>query len=869
MLKLLRAICNTDLLEAVEGDLIYLYNEQLQSKGRLKANLLFLFNAIQFLQPFAIKRPKIMIITSAHINHFKSILRNLLIHKGFTAINLLGMSLAFAFSMAIFAFVSHELSYDRNQSNHQNIFRLTMRIQNNSGYDISWARTDIDWVNEIPDYFPEVESMVRFQSFRPRRVIVNEQKFIEEYAFAVENEVFKMFDFEFLQGGRASLDKPQTVVLTETTAQKYFGGANPMGQTIELFNESIRELTEHVVTGVIKDQPSNTHLPITLLSSNTKPEDRVGWAYVYMLLNTKDGETLTNKLPEFVSEKNEVEGLDITLGLQPISSIHLNSDLSREIKANGSKAQVYLFIVVAIFLLSISTINFANLNTTKSLSKTKEIGVRKVLGVGNSQLFSYFLIESLIISTLSALFGILLFFLMKSRLDTIIGFTLPIDLNKLLTALFLLVIIISVLASIYPSIMALRFSIIKTKLGAERGRSNVFNFRNFLLGFQFLVAIIITAGTLLLQKQFSFITNQDLGYQQAQLMSINEVPNEVKASYETFKSILKGTGGIEDVSAVLELPSNAIKDEGTITIAGQDDVGFTADLQVLDMNALELLGIDLVAGTGFPEGIDAHSKLPDPKEDFQAFLNSRRRAYLINESAMRAMGWSNPEDAINQQITWIIGELSLGQAPISGVVADYHQESMHNKIDPVVFTYEPVWFNNILIRTNTDNYPELISRIESSWNELFPDLPIDLAFADQDVAKLYEAERAQRTLMIVFSFIAILITLLGLYSMISYTLERRLKEMAIRKVLGAELRSIFSLLGKQYILLVFVSLLLSVPIVIFFGQNWLESYAYRISINGSSIVISLMFLLLIIAFTLIYQIRKINKRNPVEILKIE
>ncbi len=860
MLRFLRAVCRDDLLEAVEGDLIDQFNRQLKHKGKPLAQLLFLFNALQFVQPVFMRKTKNFTLSGVSANHLKSILRNLYFHKGFTAINLLGMSLAFAFTLAIYTFVSHELSYDRYQANHENIFRLTMRVQNDNGYDIHWARTDLPWVNEIPANFPEVQSIVRLQSFRPRRVVVKEEKFLEENAFSADAEVIESLDLQLIKGTQEALNGPYSVVLTATTARKYFGDANPMGQTIALLDANSQQLVDHKVTGVIEDQPSNTHLPITLLSSINRPEDRTGWAYVYLVLNKNGADAVQAKLPQFVSERNQIDGLNITLGLQPISDIHLHSQLSREVKANGNGTTVRLFIIVAFFLIAISSVNFANLSSVKSFSRTKEIGVRKALGVRKSQLYFFFMIESIVVVGFSALLGLALFYAFKAPIEEIIGFSLHLNWAEFALGSLVLVILISLLASIYPASMALRFSLISSKKAGEKGASSPLGFRNALMGLQFLIALTLLSGTFLLQRQFSFITHRNLGYDQEQLMAINNLPVEAKASYYTYKSVLKGISGVDDVSAMLELPSRPIKDEGAVRITGRPDgEAYTADLQVIDVNGFELLGVELKAGSVFPKSISSQTRLPGEGEDFQAFLNANRRSYLINESAMRAFGWTKPEEAINQMITWNIGNLSLGEAPIAGVVADFHQESIHAAIDPVVFTYEPFWFNNILIKTDTDNYPKLISKIEASWDEFYPDLPLELVFADQEVAQLYKAEEAQRTLMMVFSFSAILITLLGLYSMIAYTLERRLKEMAIRKVLGAELKNLLVLLSKPYMIISTVSLLLCLPLVIYFGQQWLSSFAYRINMNGSSILISFAFLALIIACSLVYQILKLKK----------
>lgn len=804
-------------------------------------------------------------------NHIKISFRNLVKNKTNTFINLAGMSLAFAFALAIYAFVSHEKSYDRYHTNADSVFRVTQRFQNNDGYDIHWARVNLPYINELAEDSPGIESLVRFQSFRPRRVLVREQKFTESNAFAVDPEVFELFDFKLLAGDKNALSEPQTVVLTESVANKYFGTQNPMGQIIEIHDDATDMRLSYRVTGIMQDQPSNTHLPITFLSSINGADERVGWAYIYLLLKQgSSAEALREKLPGFVKAKGNNGGEGTTLGLQPIVDIHLHSNLSRELKANSNSSYIVLFSVVAVFLVLISSVNFANLSIVKSLSRSKEVGVRRVLGSGKGQLYSLFIVEAFALIGASIIIAVVLYLAISPWLASLIGHPLFMDWTSVIFGGLGLIVLIAVVSSAYPARIVMRYALGSSLRGNVDSLPKHTRFKKSLIGLQFVIALTLLSGTLLLQRQFSFLTSRQLGYDKEQLLAIDNIPREVQASYEVFKTQLMGINGIKDVSAILELPTRPIKDEGRVLIAGRpEDEAFTADIQVMDFNGLEVLGIDLVAGSNIPLSTKSQPRLPDPEEDFQAFLVSKRRAYMINESALKTFGWSTPEEAINKQITWSIGTLSLGQGPIVGVVQDFHQESLHTRIDPVVFAYEPIWLSNILIKTTTADYPTLIGRIEKAWDEMYPDLPVKLIFADQDVAQLYQAEQVQRTLMMIFSLLAILITLLGFYAIISYNLERRLKEMGIRKVLGAKLSNLFGLLSKEYVLIAIVSLLLSVPLIWTFGKKWLEAYMYRIEMNGTSILISFGFLTCILLATLVFQIIKLNKRNPVEVLKAE
>lgn len=853
------------------GDLEEQYVDNISDKGGLRAKLQYWWEVFRLMRPHIFinrrKHSKVMMTK----NHLKTSYRNLMRNKAYTFINLAGMSLAFAFALAIFAYVSHELSYDRYHTNADRVFRVTQRFQNNDGYDIHWARVNLTWVNELAAESPEIESLVRFQSFRPRRVLVNQQKFMESNAFAVDSEVFGLFDFKLLAGDKNALSEPQTVVLTESIATKYFGTQDPMGQLIEIYDDATDMRLSYTVTGVMQDQPSNTHLPVTFLSSINGSEERTGWAYIYLLLKQNSfAETLKAKLPEFVREKDENGGEGITLDLQPIVDIHLHSNLSRELKANSNSSYIILFSIVAVFLVLISSVNFANLSIVKSLSRSKEVGVRRVLGSGKGQLYSLFIVEAFVLTGASIILAMVLYLAISPWLVSLTGHPLFMNWTSVIFGGLGLIVLIAVISSVYPARIVMRYALGSSLRGNVDSLPKHTRFKKALIGLQFLIALTLLSGTLLLQRQFSFLTSSQLGYDKEQLLAIDNIPTEAKASYEVFKTQLMGINGIQDVSAILELPTRPVKDEGRVLIAGRpEDEAFTADIQVMDFNGLEVLGIDLVAGSNIPISTKSQPRLPGPEEDFQAFLASKRRAYMINESALKTFGWSTPEEAINQQITWSIGPFSLGQGPIVGIVQDFHQESLHATIDPVVFAYEPIWLNNILIKTASNDYPSLIGKIEKIWDEMYPELPIKLIFADQEVDRLYQAEQVQRTLMMAFSFIAILITLLGFYAIISYNLERRLKEMGIRKVLGATLPNLFGLLSREYVVLAFVSLLLSVPLIWTFGKKWLEAYMYRIEMNGTSILISFGFLTCILLATLVFQIIKLNRRNPVEVLKAE
>lgn len=871
LLGILRRLCRDEFLESVEGDLIALYHRRYEQRGRLYANLCYLLDVIQFLQPFFLRFRIKNTNADMYKSYFKIIFRNILKKKLFSGINLLGMSLALGIVMATFAFVSHESSYDSYHSKQDRIYRVTYRYNNQNGYDISWARVVQPWVNELEEVFPEVEELVRFQTFRPRNVKIGINKFREKYAFSTDAAVFDVFDFQFVSGDpQTALKEPYSVVLTESIAKKYFGEKQPLGEAIEIYND-LGEKETHKVTAVIKDQPSNTHMPVNFLSTINSPEERAGWAYTYILLkeNAKIG-SVEHQIDQFIADRVDENPEFLTYSFQPLSDIHLHSDLSREIKANGNYDYLLIFSLIALFLLAIATINFANLNTVQLLNKTREIGIRKVIGARKSNLKFYMYLEAFVLTMIGGVIGMGLFWLMLTPLENFVGYQLSFSYSMLILGLLTIVLFVSLLAGVYPAQVISGLQPILALKGKLNKRVGSKGTKTFLVGLQFAISAALMSGTLIFQKQFHYIQNAQLGYDQQQVLAIMDIPNEVSESYEILKTSLLEIPGVADVSASLEIPTRPIKDQGMVRVSGreQDEENLpSADIQVIDINALELLDIELVAGEQLPQSIKNINKKLNESESIDDYMQSNRKAYLLNETAVKLLGWENPEEALANEISWSIGNIRLAQGPVVGVVKDFHQESFKTTIDPLVMTYEPIWLRQVLVKVDSDNYFRIVDRINQQWNDLFPDIPMETSFLDSEFEKLYQSEQKQFVLIAIITIITVFIAFLGVFGLINFTVRLRLHEMAVRKVLGARFVQIFNVLGKEYIVLNLVSMLLTVPVVWYFMNDWLENYAYHIEIGPIGFGISILSISLILLSTIFFQTRKASIRNPAEILR--
>ncbi|MEQ9298530.1 MAG: ABC transporter permease [Cyclobacteriaceae bacterium] len=800
----------------------------------------------------------------------KVILRNIRRKQLSTGINLFGMALAFAIAMAIHAYASHERSFDKYHANADRVYRVTYRFQNSSGYDIHWARMSQDWINELHVEFPEIERLVRFQSFRPRDVIVGEDKYREENAFAVDEEVFDVFDLQFLEGSpSAALTDPYSVVLTITTARRYFGNTSPIGKSIKISGDDGSK-SDYTITGVIAELPPNTHLPITMLTSINNEQDRVGWAYVYLLLNDPVAIVgIESKSEDFVASKVDLEaGEELTLHFQPLTSIHLESQLSREIIPNGDKQNVLIFALVAIFLLVIGSVNFANLNTIQSMSRSKEIGLRKLLGGSIGNLRGYFFLEALMLGFISLSIGFALFMVGLPNLEQFLGHTLVYDPLIMVVGLVIVMALVVLLSSAIAGQLVVKAKLmdaLKGQLTSSAHHGNMI--KKVLVGIQFATVLLLIAASLIIQRQFAYMQDKKLGIDHDQVLALANNNRQVMKDYRMIKVELRQIPGVKDVSSIMQLPTSPIKDMGQVKVYDRPDLEVSADMQVMDVNAPELLNMSFVAGGPLPENLVRSE--PVPESEIWNDFATKQRGYLVNETGARAMGWDNPSDAVGKRIDWSIGDLSLKEGYISGVIADYHQESLKAEIHPMVITYEPLWMPNILVKVDQGANERVRDQITNFWDDHFQDSPLEISYLDQKLEALYQSEQKQLQLISGFTMIAVIVALLGLSGMIAYGLKLRLKEMAIRRVLGSRTVEIAELLGREYMTVVLLAMIIAFPATWWLMSAWLDNYAYRINIDGLSLISAGSLLVSLLVSTAAYYAFSFQRINPASILKSE
>ncbi|WP_421892376.1 ABC transporter permease [Marinoscillum sp.] len=882
-LRFFRWYCRGDRQEELEGDLLEMFYASLNARNLTIANLLFWYNVMRCFRGYAWRKEVSegrFWNYSIFINSLKVIRRNFKHHRLFSLLNISGLAIGFAAVLLIVIYLHFETSFENFHGKSERIYRLTVHYTSPNGYDTHFARVDADWINDIPNSIPEVEHLIRFQNQETRYVQIGEHKFRQENAFSTDGNVFDVFDFELLSGDpKSALRLPYSVVISEALAEKYFPDGNAMGEEIAITGFWSSEEKRYQVTGIMKSLPANTHLPVDMLLSFQNEEERSWWAYTYLLFQEgADLATVQSKLEAMAIKRygsNALEGTDYVF--QPLSDIHLHSDLAREIRANGSILYVRVFSIVAMLILILVTVNFMNLSSALFMTRAREIGVRKVLGAARRQLIFYSLTESVLFSLIAATIGGGLAFLLFPSFGEMIGVQNLLYPGTLVIGLAASAICTGLVAGVYPAVVLSSLNLVKSMRNITTfslaKTSSQFNLKRGLITLQFAISILLIASALIARDQFLYLNEKNLGIEREQVLAMTDVPDEVKDKFKLFKDQLSGQAGIVGVTASLEVPSREIRDGGVVTSEGMEENDESApsmDIQVIDHDYLEVMGISLAAGEPLPESL---TYLPIPEflngDGVSEYLISQRRAYLLNETAMRAMGWESPEETLGKSIAWSQGEYKLARGPVVGVIKDYHQETLKNKIDPIVFVFEPLWLRNFLVKVETNHMESTLELIEDNWNQLFPQYPFEYHFVDDLYAKLYQNERKQLQLLYLLSGLAMVIAFIGLFGLIVYSLKTRTREVAIRRVLGASFISVVKLISREYLMVLIVSGAVAIPLSYFFISRWLEGFAYRVDVSPMSYMITLGFIGLILLSTIALQTLKGVKTNPADILKDE
>ena len=789
-------------------------------------------------------------------NYFKIALRNLYRHKGFTLLNISGLAIGMTAGFLVLLYVNFELSYDNMHSKGDSIYRVVADIDTPSekieAGIAAWAVGP-----NIEKEFPEILKFTRVLG-EDFTIVKDGNKFLEEHVIGVDSAFFEIFDFELVKGDKTQvLMRPNSLVISETMATKYFDSNDPIGQNmvIEGFDNPA------IVTGVMKDIPENSHIQadiiVSMITYTAPPSNRdEQWGNynpsIYVL--TAEGtnpKSLVAKFPSFLEKRNgdamRESKMFVTLFLEPFKDVYLKSDRGGSI--SGSINNVYVFSIIGIFILLIASINFINLATARSVERAKEVGIRKVIGADKNQLAFQFIGESIIICTLAFFFAVGLTALGLPYFNELAGKTVSIGvfaepINILY--LFLLALAIGTIAGIYPAIVLSSFKPISVlKGGFSTGTKGVL-LRKSLVVVQFTISITLIIGTIVIYNQMRFMQNQDLGFNKEHTIVI---PTEPGSSQEALRTSISKIPGVKGTALASSVPgtgnstaySEIENQQGDLQIAN-------LDLYFVNEDYLSQLGMEIIAGRGFSRD----------------FASDSSKAMIINEKAVSLLGYANAQDAIgaNYQQWGSNGE-------VIGVVKDFNFNSLQEEITPLTMRLDPAQTDVITIKIEGTNTAQTLVSIESTWQSMQPGDPFEYYFLDELFNNQYQAEEQFEDLFLSFALLAIFISCLGLLGLAAYSTIQRKREIGIRKIVGASVSSIINLLSKEFIKLVAIAFIISAPIAWYLMHSWLEDFAYKIDIKWWMFVVAGIGSMIIALATVSFQAIKAATSNPVRSLRTE
>ena len=798
-------------------------------------------------------------------NYLKVLLRNLGRHKGFYFINIFGLAIGIACSILIFLFVSHELSFDRFHEKADRIYRLAHRASV-GGTKRRQALTSAETLRRLQTDFPEIVAGVKILKLEGTPVVFGGNSVYEQRFYAADETFFDIFTVPLIHGDPSTaLGQPNAMVITEATARRYFGAVDVVGSILRADFTFDSTRIDFKITGVSEDIPANSHFRYDfLVSSSSFPAliNAKDWSahnfITYLLLREgTSAERFEQKLKGFTRNYLGRERFDAWVAegnyweyfLQPLTAIHLNSDLNGEFEANGNKTYVYVFLVVSLIILLIACVNFMNLSTAKSSLRGKEVGMRKIVGSSRRGLVLQFMVESVLLSLISLAAGVAIAAAVLPFYENLIGRQVGIGLfaNWLIIPVLLgLGLLVGFLSGSYPAFFLSSFKPVTVLRGISVGRKGGAWLRNCLVIFQFSVSVFLIISTLVVNQQLKYFQNKKLGFDKEQVLIVQ---NPGALSQTTpFKDSLRRHSNIIDVSGSDTLPGKSFNN----VFFGAEGVNgkFTLNLCVCDYDFLKTLRLEMASGRFFSKEFPADSQ-----------------AAILNEKAVGLMGWETP---LGKKI-WNLEEGE--KYTVIGVIKDYHYESLHQEIRPQVQLLAGESMargeDYISVRLNTGDVIATIRYVGDMWERFAPGKPFAYSFLDDDYGRLYLNELRTRKLFSLFSFLAIFIACLGLFGLASFIAERKTSEIGIRKILGASAPRIVHHLNKNFIMCILIATLIAWPAAWYVMSRWLQNFAYRINLSWWMFVLAAILALAIALITVSLQTVKAALKNPVDTLRYE
>jgi putative ABC transport system permease protein len=860
-LRFFRWFCDPAIVEDIEGDLREMFERDLGATGStMKAKLLFSVRILGLFRPGIIKkvsrsspfnRPSPMFK-----NYFITSMRSLVRSAGFSAINIVGLAVGLATFALIAFYVYSELSFDRYHEKADRIFRIVenLRTENEELYQSTSAPP---MGPRFLKDFPEVENYVRFQQWS----LLAQRNNISSYereSFIADSTVFDIFSFKLLSGDKkTALREPFSIVLTQSMARKYFGSEDPVGQTIKMDYDNFK------VTGVMEDVPENSHFRFSNLisfstwsRSNKEWEDRCWFCngfHTYVLI--REGSSVDNvraKMKEFLERNIEKGGMYYDdLPLQPLASIYMAPPRSWENGTRGSMNNMYVLSIIAVFILLIACFNYINLATARASRRLKEVGLRKTLGALRRMLIAQFLGESLIITFIASLIAILLVWIILPSFRTFVESPLSLSILPNIwivgTIILMLVVFIGLLAGAYPAYIISKYQPVQIFRPSTKGIFGHNALRKVLVSAQFIISIMLVAGTLLVYDQLDVVRKQNLGFDKEGVIVVPTNGDTAIVNYlDAVKNELRQVQGVVNVAGSSSTPGQSATNNYT-EIEMTDGKMSPTNINFIyaDHDFLNTYHIKLLAGRDFQH---------DVKSDDTT-------AYLINETAIKDFGWT-PEQAIGKKVRGRDG------GKIIGVMRDFNYRSLHAKVEPLMIAMTR-YVGRMSIRLEGKDLPTTISRVQKKWNELIPYLPFDYSFLDVEFDRQYKADQQLGKVAGVFTGLAMFIGCLGLLGLTAFVVERRTKEIGIRKVLGASVPGVVMLITREFVWLIVIALVMATPLTWYLIDQWEQNFTLQAAINPLRFLIAGMAVFLVAWLTISVLSLRAATANPTKALRME
>lgn len=808
------------------------------------------------------------------LNYFKSTIRNLRSNKAFSIINITGLAVGLAASILMIVYVTDELQFDKHNKNANRIYRVDGDIKFGGNHFILAVAPD-PLGPALKNDFPQVEQYVRFRNHGSVTIKKGEEVINEDKVVYVDSTLFNVFTFHVIAGNpQTALVAPKSIVLTESKALKYFASTNVVGRFLNINGNE-----QYKVTAVVKDMPAQSHFRFDFfISLSTLSESRQNnWLSnnfnTYVLLRKgADPKALEAQFPAMVDKyfgPKLVEVMNVDLNefkksgnyakyeLTPLTAIHLHSNKVAELGANNDMQMVYIFGCVGLLILLIACVNFMNLSTARSARRAKEVGVRKVLGSAKSGLVIQFIFESLFLTFISVILAFGLAWMVLPFFNQLSGkeFTANVLFNlQFVPVLIVLIVAVGILAGLYPAFYLSSFNpakVLKGKL-TEKGKGNNF-LRSSLVVFQFSISVVLIISTLVIYHQLNFIRNKDVGFNRDQVLIIKNA-SALGEKDEPFKNELKSINGVDQITSTGYLPTSGWRSDSPLFTEAtlNQKTALSTQMWQVDENYLPTLGIKILKGRNFDKNLKTDSN-----------------AIIINQTAAKLLGM---EDPVNQML-YNIEDFSAGHPSVSayriiGVIQDFNFNSLREEVTPLTLFYEK---NNasIAIRIHTSDIAGLVGKIEKEWKKMVPGQSLDYSFMDEDFNKIYHSEQRTATIFISFASLAIFIACLGLFGLSAFAAEQRTKEIGVRKVLGASVGKIVTLLSTEFLKLVGIAFLIAFPISWWIMTKWLQQFAYRTSIGFEVFLIAGFSAIFIALLTVSFQAVKAAMANPIISLRGE